>query len=53
MKEESKTSGTHAWALSVEQLREIEKGNVKGSNRRGIWKGIKKGKLKRWIWKGN
>ena len=43
MKGESKTSGTHAGALSVEKLklkgklkREIEKGNLKGTNTRGI-----------------
>ena len=49
-----KTSGTHARALSVEQLnlkgkfkREVEKGNLKGTNRRGFGKGIQKGKFQR------
>ena len=43
MKGESKTSGTHAGALSVEKLklkgklkREIEQGYLKGTNTRGI-----------------
>ena len=42
-KSKSESSGTHAGALSVEKLklkgklkREIEKGNLKGTNRRGI-----------------
>ena len=42
-KKEKQTSGTHAGALSVEKLklkgklkREIEKGNLKGTNTRGI-----------------